>query len=417
MFEKFHSEQISYSVIHGYDNLPYDYSGHDIDILINYVDIHQIKSIINSLIVRNSLKIFRIEERQQLLDFVIYSDKLEVIVLQFIFKLDYRGIPFFSNLEVFKNIRKHNDISILSFFHETVYSFFASLFWGRTVKEKYHAKFLDLVNQSEFIDYFESKIGSKYYSSFADAVNEKDFQRIIALRNNLIYAFFKKSFRKDKRNLLIGFVRRYYLGIYNALKNKGKFVVLVGPDGVGKTSLSHVISNYLKDIFRDIKYFHFIPNKIISLDVKEILSADKLKFTNRKQSSFFSYVRILRNMMRFIFYYHRIIFFLYKQNLVIGDRYFFNYFLDPSSVKYFGAEWFVRLIYRIIPKPDYIFFVIADPETVQSRKQELSNNQIVCQINYLMQLQKTIKNSILIRNDFDIHETALKMSKIILQKK
>ena len=62
--------------------------------------------------------------------------------------------------------------------------------------------------------------------------------------------------------------------------------------------------------------------------------------------------------------------------LVLGDRYLFNYFLDPQSVRYGASSFWIRLALRLVPKPDVVISLVAEPEVIHARKDELTVAEI-----------------------------------------
>jgi thymidylate kinase len=63
---------------------------------------------------------------------------------------------------------------------------------------------------------------------------------------------------------------------------------------------------------------------------------------------------------------------LFKKGLVLIDRYYYDYFVDPRRFRLQLPSGLVRLVYRLVPKPDLVFFLDAPPEVLQSRKKEVS---------------------------------------------
>ena len=71
------------------------------------------------------------------------------------------------------------------------------------------------------------------------------------------------------------------------------------------------------------------------------------------------------------------------------DRYFYNYYLDPVSVKYYGPRWVLDVLTRLFPKPEIVITLSAPPEILLRRKQELSEAEMREQAEVLKQLQFT----------------------------
>jgi thymidylate kinase len=75
-----------------------------------------------------------------------------------------------------------------------------------------------------------------------------------------------------------------------------------------------------------------------------------------------------------------------RKTLVIIDRYFYNYYLDPVSVRYYGPSSLVDKVRPAFPRPDLIVVLKAPAATLRARKQELSEEQIHQQSAVLQQI-------------------------------
>jgi len=45
--------------------------------------------------------------------------------------------------------------------------------------------------------------------------------------------------------------------------------------------------------------------------------------------------------------------------------------VDPRRYRYGGPLWMARLLGRMVPRPDLMFVLVADPEIIQARKAEV----------------------------------------------
>ena len=58
--------------------------------------------------------------------------------------------------------------------------------------------------------------------------------------------------------------------------------------------------------------------------------------------------------------------------VVLFDRYHADLLVDPRRYRYGGPMWLARLASRLMPQPDVVIFLDAEPEVLLSRKQEVS---------------------------------------------
>ncbi len=172
---------------------------------------------------------------------------------------------------------------------------------------------------------------------------------------------------------------------------RGRFVVLLGLDGAGKTTVAREISRMaLEDSrFRGVKYFHWIPSLSgkIEFPWRSSLETPRKKiFTPNLIRSTVSLARLLKNIFSaHLSYWFRLRPLLRQGFVVLVDRYFYNYWIDPQSVKYFAPQkWLTRWL-RFFPQPELMIRLRADATTLRSRKRELSLEEIADQTKQLEQ--------------------------------
>jgi thymidylate kinase len=71
--------------------------------------------------------------------------------------------------------------------------------------------------------------------------------------------------------------------------------------------------------------------------------------------------------------------FLRKQSatgVVVFDRYHADLLVDPRRYRYGGPLWLARLASRLMPQPDVVVFLDADPDVLLARKQEVSREAL-----------------------------------------
>ena len=151
-------------------------------------------------------------------------------------------------------------------------------------------------------------------------------------------------------------------------------VALYGPDGSGKSSLV----NNIKKTKKNIHLYHFKPN---------IFKYDRLssRFTKEKVlggnphvakpwSKPLSFIKLALITLDYIFFYikkRRLL--LSKNEIVIFDRYFLDIKIDKKRNRLNLSSRIIDVFYHFfIPKPQYNFFLLGDPEIIYKRKNELS---------------------------------------------
>jgi hypothetical protein len=154
----------------------------------------------------------------------------------------------------------------------------------------------------------------------------------------------------------------------------GGFVILVGPDGVGKTAVARAL---LAQHLGPAGYFHFLPP--IRGPLLRSLGPAPPPPPKAAPGGWLvlGWIRLLRNVARCWLGYFRTVRPALKRSwLIIGDRGMYGYVVQPHALKFQGPEWLARAVMRLLPRPDLIVNLTAPPRVIRERKQELTVSEI-----------------------------------------
>lgn len=160
-----------------------------------------------------------------------------------------------------------------------------------------------------------------------------------------------------------------------APQKPGGWAVIVGPDGVGKTTVARLL---VRAYGGAAAYFHFRPSGSSPMSREpEDLPFQILPKPSRTGSWALSIVRLIRSVLLFWWAYLAHVRPAIKRGeLVVGDRWGYNYLVQPHSVRYYGPRFLARLFVLLLPRPDIVFNMRADPTVIHQRKGELSPPEI-----------------------------------------
>jgi hypothetical protein len=161
---------------------------------------------------------------------------------------------------------------------------------------------------------------------------------------------------------------------------KGAFIVLVGLDGAGKTSFARNLCNALAadPAVRKTRYHHWIPSlRNRQYPWPATSETPRKKPAHGCLNYLLSMVRLTKNLLQAGWVYQLgIRRWVKRGDYVVVDRFIYNYWLDPVSLRYSGPDWLLRLAAKIMPKPDIVFSLETDADTLRSRKKELTYDEI-----------------------------------------
>ncbi|MCK9150770.1 hypothetical protein [Methanobacterium alcaliphilum] len=143
-------------------------------------------------------------------------------------------------------------------------------------------------------------------------------------------------------------------------------IAIEGIDGSGKTTQANMLVKKLNDAHIDAEYMKTI---YITLNIlpffnkyETILSPRKDKVSEISEKRVFRLSKIFKKFFGYLYALttYIIIKIRYKNRIAVCDRYFYQFFYDL-----FGEK--SKIILKILPKPDYTFFLNGNLETFCSR--------------------------------------------------
>jgi thymidylate kinase len=158
--------------------------------------------------------------------------------------------------------------------------------------------------------------------------------------------------------------------------SSGLHVVMLGPDGVGKSTVVEALERDLASAFCGIRYNTFAPQLLPRKPATPGGQPHGLPPRSWAAS-------VVKGVWWIVFYslgYHYTIRpILARGGLALNHRYCVDALVDCRRYRYAGPQWLLRLAWRLARKPDLIFVLDAPPEVVQARKKEVAFEETVRQ--------------------------------------
>jgi thymidylate kinase len=172
----------------------------------------------------------------------------------------------------------------------------------------------------------------------------------------------------------------------------GLSVVFLGPDGAGKSSVVQAMGQSLAAAFPRTTCYSFPPALLHFLHRPQ--ATDNRPHESPLRSWPASVVRAVLYWLVYntLGYYVTVRLALARSTLVMHDRHLVDALVDPRRHRYGGPLWLLRLIWRLIPKPDLVILLDAPPGVLQARKQEVPFEETARQREAYLSLMETMKN-------------------------
>jgi thymidylate kinase len=154
----------------------------------------------------------------------------------------------------------------------------------------------------------------------------------------------------------------------------GRFVVLVGPDGVGKTTVACALLAHYRG---PAAYFHFLPPLRGPLSRSPGPASTPPPKAAPGGWPVLGWIRLFRNAARcWVGYLTTVRPALNRSWLIIGDRWMYGYVVQPDALRFHGPDVLARAVLRLLPRPHLIVNLAAPPHVIRARKRELTLSQI-----------------------------------------
>ncbi|MCP3920745.1 MAG: hypothetical protein GY711_34900 [bacterium] len=196
--------------------------------------------------------------------------------------------------------------------------------------------------------------------------------------------------RRPLRSLLGWLHFGWALRVAPLVRPRGMFVVFLGTDGSGKSTLLDAVRSSLEPAFRgaSVKTFHLRPGLLPQLDRivhlgRATYDASDCASPHRAQPSgrLVSNLRVLYYALDYwIGYALRVLPGRRRNALVLFDRWFLDYLVDPERFRVRHGTVAARLISRLVPRADAVIVCTAPADVVQARKPELAPEESARQV-------------------------------------
>jgi glycosyltransferase involved in cell wall biosynthesis/thymidylate kinase len=161
------------------------------------------------------------------------------------------------------------------------------------------------------------------------------------------------------------------------------FVVIIGPDGSGKSTLVKRALDELAGEFRATWRFHWRPGLLPKAGTPRAGGSPQSGPPPKdyEYGSLVSFVRYLYYLIDFVVGYWTVIYpKKARKTLVLGERWYYDVIVNPQRYGFRLPPWLLRLGGWLVPKPDLTVLLEAPVEEIHARKPELSVGELHLQL-------------------------------------
>lgn len=198
----------------------------------------------------------------------------------------------------------------------------------------------------------------------------------------------------------------------------GLFVVLVGPDGSGKSTISAIAASRLERAFRRVRRFHWRPGLLRKLRATTDATGRHLPPRTSEYGGIISFARFIYYWFDFVIGYWVVIRpTVARTGFVIGERYFHDVLVAPARYGFAVPQRLMRLAARLVPSPDLTILLESEPQLIRRRKAELTECQIASLIRRYKDEIQYWGRHITVSTDSDPTDVASLVSNLVLKER
>jgi thymidylate kinase len=197
------------------------------------------------------------------------------------------------------------------------------------------------------------------------------------------------------------------------LQPTGLLIVIMGPDGVGKSTLIEHLVQVVSPAFRRHRVFHWRP---MLLWRRKTTGDTTRPHSLPPHGRWWSVARLLAHFLDYWLGYWLVMRpLLARSGLVVFDRYFHDLLADPKRYRFGGPLCLIRFISRLVPKPDLVLILDAPVRVILSRKQEVPPEDVLFQERVYLQLASSFSHSCVIDSTSRPTDVAAEAAKAVIE--
>ncbi|TMA39098.1 MAG: hypothetical protein E6J79_04485 [Deltaproteobacteria bacterium] len=397
----YHDETVRYAVLRNYERWP-EHFGKDVDLVVAANDMALAERIIQRVADTFGLYVTVRRKRSSHVTYYLVApiESQEAgIILDLRPDVVHHGLVYLPGPVVLGSRRRHADgYYIPSPAIESLAILLHTVIDTGEIRASYRARLAELgvSDPVELLAAATFAVGGRLAAELVRCLEAGEPERALPLRGRLVRACARRRPQTLVRWLgaRAGAVADRVRGW---VRPSGHIVILVGPDGSGKTTSAELLCQRFAETRIPVSAVYLgaqaplLPTRRLSQQIRKRLStAPKVKVVKdvTRRQRLRGLVHIMADKwLRYIVYVRPR---LARGEVVVLDRYFYDLRTFPHPL--IKRPWVEALVMRLIPEPALAFCLVADPALITARKNELTVAETERQIACYRGLSRWVRN-------------------------
>lgn len=334
-------------------------------------------------------------------------------------------VPIVRSARIGEGRVKYNGFHVAEPVVESAMHLLYPLLHAGKVKEKYREKIYSLRENPRFALILEEAVGRDGAGELLARISRRDWKGIEKDALRLRIKTFLNALAKDNIRMARAFLSFARTNVARLFSPAGLFIVVMGPDGCGKTTLSARLLEKFGDCFTSGKLRKFYWRPFLLPRIADLSPFRKNKKSKNDSEDVglrtvdMSLRARLSYLLKFLYYWADFVAGRLRYQsawsrggLVFFDRYYYDHMVYPERFGFSVPKPLMKALGRLIPDPDLKFYLHAPPKRLLERKQELPAAEIIRQQGEYMRLIESLKGGHVIDTSRTIEETEQEIMRI-----
>lgn len=427
LFEKLNAQNVFYCVCSNYISLP-EYTDHDVDIwtknpkefegiLFTIAKQHGFSLYLHNVTANGSNNFFY-KKIGNTIDVIRIDLLCETACLSF--------IPIVRASLIGESRVKYKNFYVAEGAVEAGMNLLYPLLHSGQVKDKYKERIYSFRNNVKFKEILINALGNATAEYLFQKIDGKDWKNIEKKVRNFKLKVLLSFIIHDNIKVIKGFLKFIITNVKRLFRPSGLFIVFVGPDGSGKSTIVDILFSSSKQLFISdkIKKFYWRPFLLPRLTKflpfkrnKENKENESIGIRNIKLTFLNRFLFIIKYMyysLDFIIGRIKYQFCWSRGGIVIFDRYYYDHMVYPERFGFKVPFGLMKFMLKFVPEPNLNFYLYAPPEELEKRKKDLQIEEIIRQQNKYEQIILTFRNAYKINSSRPLDEVQKEIIRICL---
>ena len=426
LFLRLDDAGVLYCVLRNYEELP-ERIGNDIDLLVHPGHVKIFRERLERVIADSGWSLLKNFERFRFHSYWLKAGQGHLVLHIDVWSVHHwKGICYAGNAAFFEKRKRFRQFYIPDPAVEVGLLFIKDLIQNDKVKTKYRKRIQEFAkaHPEGIQEFLQWPLGARLAGRMTEKASHGAWDDIDAKSWTVRRAVLWRAFLRNPVSPFIDFSGFLWGHFWSRLtRPNGIFLVLIGPDGSGKSTVAKQLQKSLRDLFDIHQYYHGHFGLLPELKIFRnfFLGAIGRKPPAPPAEAHNVPAHGLLRVLIYVFYYsvdyflgHWIVRgFQSKGHLIIFDRYFYDWFIQG----YYGRtpRWLLPILKAVLPRPDLVVHLRNSPEIVHHRKAELTVEQIEDQAEKCREIVQGLTHAITVSTDSSVDEVVQAIAERVME--